>query len=187
MGERLPPLDEAEDFAALPSAGHPEARRDYEGSAAWVEVTDHYRIPAWQYDGAGDGEQGGVIINLAPSGRVEVRKGLVSKVDRDTRDTTAHHPAAPKRPKAAYSGPLCRYIGWHKTLSVQELLLADARKAKEVAVVGMLKKCVRQLAKAEEPQRAYGVLDSQMRLFVGWLGFSVFLALLACSDSIHVL
>jgi hypothetical protein len=48
----------------------------YEGKAAWIDVTQSHRIPDWQREQAKEGEQGGVLINLSPSGRVQIREGL---------------------------------------------------------------------------------------------------------------
>jgi hypothetical protein len=61
---------------------------------------------------------------------------------------------------------------------VQELLLASPRKAKEVAVVDRLMRlrphgAMMALAKEAEPQSAYTVLEGQVRLFAGWLGFEI--------------
>lgn len=48
-------------------------------------MTESYRIPDWQYREAEKGEAGGVLINLSPSGAVEVREGLVRHdMDEDT-------------------------------------------------------------------------------------------------------
>lgn len=96
-----------------------------------------YHVPTWQYRKAEEGEHGGVIINFAPTGKVEIHEGLIrhEEIDEDTAEETAENPAAPKRLKASYSAPLRRYIAHHKTLAVQELLLANPRKAKEVTAV----------------------------------------------------
>jgi len=148
----------------------------HEDNAAWVEVTNAHRIPDWQYDGAEEGEQGGVLINLSPSGRVEIREGLAKpELDEDTKAETADHPVAPAKPKEAYSMPLRRLIAWHKSMAVQELLLAHPRKAREVAVIDRLvnlalHEAIRNLSKQEEPGRAYASIESQARLFVGGLG-----------------
>jgi ParB family chromosome partitioning protein len=110
----------------------------YRESAAWVEITDHFTIPAWQYRKAQDGEASGVLINLSPTGTVEVRDGLARHdVSTHTADVTADSPLAP-RPKPAYSAVLCEIIAHEKTLAVQAALLAHPRKAKEVAVALML-------------------------------------------------
>jgi hypothetical protein len=124
-----------------------------------TRVTDSYRIPDWQYRVAEEGEQDGVLINLSPTGRVDVREGLVRRdIDRETAEETADNPIAPRKPKAAYSAVLCAYIAHHKTAAVQELLLACPRKAKEVAVVDRLMQlrphaAMMAAAKEAEPQR----------------------------------
>lgn len=172
-------FDDAEQFLELQRQAVEKLAADYEGKAAWVEVTEAHRIPAWQYEEAEEGEQGGVLVNLSPSGRVEIREGLIRpQIDPATKAQTADNPLAPKKPKAAYSGPLCRLIGWHKSAAVQELLLADPRKAREVMAVDRLvnlkpHECLTQLARQAEPGRAYAVLDSQARLVAAWLGFAI--------------
>src|SRR5690606_36015545 len=106
---------------------------DYRSKSAWVEVTERHSIPDWQYDEAGEGEVGGVLVNFSPNGKVEIREGLAkSEIDEDTAEKTAGNEVAPKPPKASYAAPLRRYIAYHKSMAVQELLLADPRKAQEV-------------------------------------------------------
>ena len=80
--------------------------------------------------------------------------------------------------KAVYSVPLRRLIAWHKTAAVQELLLADPRKAREVMVIDRLVNLaphegVQQLAKQAEPGSAYAVIEAQARLFATRLGFAI--------------
>lgn len=70
------------------------------------------------------------------------------------------------------------YIAHHKTAAVQEMLLSNPRKAKEVSVVDRLlllrpHEAIAALAKEKEPQSAYAVLESQARLFAGWLGVEI--------------
>jgi ParB family chromosome partitioning protein len=172
-------FDDGEEFLRLQKESVAELVKHREASAAWVEVTESYRIPDWQYRDAEEGEQGGVLINLSPSGRVDIREGLVRReIDRQTAEETADSPVAPRKPKPAYSAVLCAYIAHHKTAAVQELLLACPRKAKEVAVVERLTQlrphdALMALPKEAEPQKAYAVLESQARLFAGWLGFDI--------------
>jgi ParB family chromosome partitioning protein len=110
----------------------------YRQSAAWVELTEHYTIPYWQYPEARSGEEAGVLINLSPRGRVDVQEGLVKyDVAVRTAEITSDSPVAP-RPKPAYSAALCEIIAHEKSLAVQAALLTNPRKAKEVAVVLML-------------------------------------------------
>jgi len=172
-------FDDGEQFLALQKEAVTQLVKHHEASAAWVEVTENYRIPDWQYRDAEESEQGGVLINLSPTGRVDISEGLVKRdIDRHTAEETVDNPIAPRKAKAAYSAGLSVYIAHHKTAAVQELLLANPRKAKEVAVVDRLlqlrpHEAIKGLTKEAEPQRAYAVLESQARLFAGWLGFEI--------------
>jgi ParB family chromosome partitioning protein len=169
-------FDDGEEFLWLQKEAVAQLVKHHEASAAWVEVTDEFRIPDWQYRKAEEGEQGGVLINLSPSRRVDVREGLAKRdIDRRTAWETADNPIAPRKVKAAYSSVLCAYIAHHKTAAVQELLLACPRKAKEVSVVERLMRykpheALTTLVKAAEPQTAYGVIDEQVRQFAAKLG-----------------
>jgi ParB family chromosome partitioning protein len=65
-------------------------------TAAWVELTEHYTLSSWQYRKAQDGEAAGVLINLSPTGTVEVRDGLARHdLSTTTADLTAESPLAP--------------------------------------------------------------------------------------------
>jgi ParB family transcriptional regulator, chromosome partitioning protein len=172
-------FDNWEEFLRLQKEAVEQLAKHHEASAAWVEVTEDYRIPDWQYREAEEGEEGGVLINMSPTGRVDMREGLVKReIDRHTAEETAHNPIASRKPKAAYSSVLCGYIAHHKTAAVQELLLACPRKAKEVAVVERLMifrphEAITALAREAEPQSAHAVLEGQARQFAAKLGFDV--------------
>ncbi len=77
-------FDDAEQFMALQkeavaAAGEaPRGKRRVGGSDA---RTGAFR--EWQYRKARKNQKGGVLINLAPSGRVEIREGLVRPQDRE--------------------------------------------------------------------------------------------------------
>ena len=169
-------FDDEEQFFALQQEAVERLAAEHEGKAAWVEVTGCHSIPDWQYREARGRGAGRRLINLSPSGRVEIREGLARpEIDPDTREATAEHPAAPSRPKAAYSVPLRRLIAWHKSAAIQELLLSDPRKAREVAVLDRLVNAaphqgLRQLSQEKEPGRAYAAIEAQARLCAGWLG-----------------
>ncbi len=171
-------FDDREEFLRLQQAAVAQLAKNHEASAAWVEVTNDYRIPDWQYREAEEGEQGGVLINLSPSGRVDIHEGLAKReIDRHGAQETFENPIAPRKPKAAYSSVLCAYIAHHKTAAVQEMLFACPRKAKEVAVVERLKtfrphEAITALMREAEPQSAYAVLEGQVRSFAGKLGFA---------------
>lgn len=172
-------FDDAEQFFALQREAVAELVKTYEASAAWVEVTNAHSIPEWQYRKARKSQKSGVLINLSPSGRVEVRRNLVkTEMEKKTAEALAENPAAPPKAKAAYSATLCRLIAHHKTLAVAEILLSSPRAAQEVAVLQKLMEyklheAVKALAKEAEPQSAYRVLEAQARSFAAKLGFAV--------------
>jgi len=135
-------FDDAEQFFRLQSqAVEALAAHHREAGAAFVEVLTEGYAPWWQYREADteNGEAGGVVIHFKPSGRVEVREGLVRRdVRPSVAEETAAAPAAPKV-QPEYTGPVVRMVAAHKSMAVMEALLADARKAKEVAVIQMMR------------------------------------------------
>ncbi|MCL4677740.1 MAG: hypothetical protein KJ017_03995 [Alphaproteobacteria bacterium] len=149
----------------------------YGNTAAWVEVTEGWRVPRWQYQDAPEGEPGGVLININPRGIVELRDGLMKvEVDKDTAEALAENPIAPPKMKAFYTTPLRRIIGHCKSAAVGELLLSSPRTAKEVAAVILLDnlkphEAYADAAKQTERQKPFEVLDAQARLMAQRLGF----------------
>lgn len=172
-------FDDAEQFFALQKEAVEELRKHHEASAAWVDVTNGYSSPAWQYGKARKNQKSGVIINLAPSGRVEVREGLVRpKIGKETAKAIAENPVAPAKVKAAYPKSLCAYIAHHKAAAVGEILLASPRAAQEVMIVRMMKgfrphESFKALGKEAEPQAAYRVLEGAARQFAQRFGFEI--------------
>jgi ParB family chromosome partitioning protein len=172
-------FDDVEQFMALQKEAVAELVKHHEESAAWVDVTQGWHIPEWQYRKARKNQKGGVLINLAPSGRVEIREGLVRpKIEKETAKATAENPAAPAKVKAAYPKSLCGYIAHHKAAALAEILLASPRAAQEVMIVRTLKKfrtheSFKALAKEADPQGAYRVLETQARQFAGRFGFVI--------------
>jgi ParB family chromosome partitioning protein len=171
-------FDDVEQFHELQRMAVEKLADEHREKAAWVEVTNAYNIPNWQYRPAKKKEKGGVLINLSPTGKVEVREGLVPhNIDKATRDETAENPLA-ERTKATYTAPLCRYIAHHKSAAVQEILLSNPRKAREVAAVKSLialrpHACLTALAQEDDPQTAYKVLDAHARLHAQRLAITV--------------
>lgn len=169
-------FDDAEQFIALQTEAVAELVRHHEASAAWVDFTQSHSVPEWQYRKAGKREKKGVLINLSPSGRVEIREGIARrKVDQATAREIADSPVIAAKPKAEYARPLCEYIAHHKTAAVAELLLANPRKAQETMVARMLAglkphPAFAALAKAPEPQSAYPVLEAVAGQFADKLG-----------------
>jgi ParB family chromosome partitioning protein len=172
-------FDDAEQFFRLQKAAVVELYRHHLESAAWVELTEGFQIAEWQFRKARKNQKGGVLINLAPGGRVEIREGLVRpKIEKETAEAIAENPIAPVKAKAAYSAPLCRYIAHHKTAAVAEILLASPRTAQEVLIVRTLgglrlHEAFAALGKEAETQSAYRVLEEQARCFAGKLGFEI--------------
>ena len=172
-------FDDAEQFWTLQREAVAELKKHHETSAAWVEVTNGWNIPEWQYRKARKNQKSGVLINLAPSGRVEVREGLVRpKIEKETAKALAENPVAPAKVKAAYPKSLCAYVAHHKAATVAEILLASPRTAQEVLIVRTLKEfrpheSFKALGKEAEPQSAYRVLEGQARHFAERFGFEI--------------
>lgn len=171
-------FDDTEQFMALQAEAVEALAAQHRETAAWVDVTHTHRPPTWQYDEVAPGEPGGVLINLAPNGRVEIVEGLArcAELDEDTADEAAEMPLAPvlKR-RVSVPAPLCRVIARHKTLAVQEVLLASPRKAREIAALRQLMAfkphgAWREAAKAAESGIAYAALDAQLRIVASQLG-----------------
>jgi ParB family chromosome partitioning protein len=171
--------DDTEQFFALQREAVEALVKHHQATSAWVEVTEEYNVPDWRYRKAKKKEPKGVLINLSPSGEVEVIEGLAkTKMDDDTAEAIAENPIAPAKAKAAYSKPLCQYIAHHKTAALAEILLSSPRAAQEVMVVKKLAAfrphpAIRAFEKETAPQGAYGVLEAQARSFAGKLGFAI--------------
>jgi ParB family chromosome partitioning protein len=178
-------FDDVEQFFTLQRQAVAEMVEAYAATAEWVEVTEHYHIPRWHYRQAEEGDAGGVVINLAPSGEVEVLDGLARhEVTASVASATADTPLAP-RPKPPYSEMLCRYIAHHKSMAVQHLLLANPRKAREVAVLLLLgisdyvpsvnlsrHDCLATFARADETPASYESMDRQAKRLAAALGLA---------------
>ncbi|MBP2310753.1 ParB/RepB/Spo0J family partition protein [Azospirillum soli] len=134
-------FDDAEQFQALQRQAVEAMAAERARTAAFVDVFDTHGAPWWHYRPAPEGGSGGTVIHLTPAGRVEVRDGLVRHevrpaVAAETRDS----PMAARRERAEYPAWLVRHMAAHKTLAVQTLLIAARRKAREVAVVTLLRR-----------------------------------------------
>jgi len=131
-------FDDVEQFFALQKEAVGALAEKHRKKAAWVYVFNSYGIPWWQYGEARKGKRGGVVINLHPSGRVEIKEGLVRhQVKEEVVEATKEAPEAPKERPEVSSG-LVRYAALQKSIAVQAALLEKPRKAKEVAAVCLL-------------------------------------------------
>ena len=135
-------FDDVDQFLALQRQAVEELAEEWREKAAWVEILNLYTVPWWHYRAAEGEESGGVVINLHPSGSVEMRDGLVrhevkETVVEATRQTPLGPRPAPKRPE--FSAELVRHVACQKSAAMQAALLANPRKAKEVAVLVLLR------------------------------------------------
>ena len=176
-------FDDVQQFFALQRQAVAALAEAYAPKAEWVEVTEHYSIPRWHYRQAEDGATGGVVINLAPSGKVEVLEGLDRHaVTASTASATVDTPLAPK-PKPAYSEVLCRSMAHHKSMAVQHLLLANPRKAREVAILLLLgasdymprvslsrHDCLNVFTQADTPPASYQGVEQEAKRLAASLG-----------------
>jgi ParB family chromosome partitioning protein len=134
-------FNDVDQFLALQREAVEALAEERRKSAAWVEVLHLYTVPWWQYREAEGGEPSGIVVNLHPSGAVEVREGLAQhevkeSVVEATRSTPVAPRPTPKRPE--FSADLLRYISSQRSAAVQAALLGTPRKAKEVAVLLLL-------------------------------------------------
>lgn len=131
-------FDDVDQFHTLQKEAVEAFVEKYRQKAGWVELLNVYSVPWWQYRKAKRGEAAGVVINLKPTGRVEIEKGLVRhEVKEEVAEATKETPDAP-RERPAVSKSLVRYAAIQKSMAVQAALLENPRKAKEVAAVCLL-------------------------------------------------
>jgi ParB family chromosome partitioning protein len=179
-------FDDLEQFFALQRQAVAGLAERYAETAAWVEVTEHYHIPRWHYRQTEDGETAGVLINLSPTGEVEILEGLARRdIAPHTAAATADTPLAPAKPKSAYGTTLCRHIAHHKSAAIQALLLSQPRQAREVSVMVLFgvswsytshvqlkpHNGLNAFSQCEEPPVAYRTLEQQAQRFADALGF----------------
>lgn len=134
-------VDDVDQFLVLQKAAVETLAEEHRAKAAFVEVLGLYTVPWWQYREAQGEEPAGVVINLHPSGSVEVREGLVRhEVREDVAATVRQEPMPSRRKpeKPAIGAELVRYVAKHKSAAVQASLLRNWRKAKEVAALMLL-------------------------------------------------
>lgn len=131
-------FDDVDQFHALQKEAVEALAEKHRQKVAWVELLNVYSVPWWQYRKAKKGEAAGVVINLKPTGRVEIEKGLVRhEVKEEVGEATRETPEAPAARPAVSKGVI-RYAGIQKSIAVQATLLENPRKAKEVAAVCLL-------------------------------------------------
>jgi ParB family chromosome partitioning protein len=134
-------FDDVDQFLALQREAVEALAEERRKTAVWVEVLYLYTVPWWQFRDAAEGEPSGVVINLHPSGAVEIREGLIRHVVETTvREATRDSPFQPRQPSSrpAFNAELIRYAACQRSAAVQAVLLANPRKAKEAGVLLLL-------------------------------------------------
>ena len=134
-------FDDVDRFLALQREAVEALAEERRKTAAWVDILSLYTVPWWQYREATEGEPSGVVINLHPSGEVEIREGLAKhKVEPEVAHTTRASPMAPRPPRERppFTSELLRYVALQRSAALQATLLADPRKAKEAGAVLLL-------------------------------------------------
>lgn len=180
-------FDDVDQFLALQKEAVDALAQEHRKTAAWVEVFNSYTAPWWHYRETKKKEktQAGVVINLHPSGTVEVKAGLIKhEVKEEVVAATTESAIAPKREKRVFSATLLRYVANHKSIAVQAALLRNPRKAKEVAIVLLLAgnlfkhgvrlvphSCLEALAGSEGQPSAYTEIEVAAALFADLLEF----------------
>jgi len=135
-------FDDMDQFLSLQKEAVEALGEEHRKTAAWVEVSYLYSVPWWRYRDAQEGEPAGVVVNLHPSGCVELRENLfrheVQPRVVETVETTPIEPRPVVRDRPEFAAPLVRYVAFQKSAAVQAALLRNPRKAKEVAALLML-------------------------------------------------
>lgn len=133
-------FDDVDQFFSLQKQAVEALADEYRKTAGFVEVFSLYSVPWWHYREATEGDTAGVVINLHPSGEVEIRKALVREAVREEVVTeTRETPIAPRRrERPEFPASLLRYLAYHKSIAVQAALLQHPRKAKELAALLLL-------------------------------------------------
>ena len=131
-------FDDVDQFLGLQKEAVEALAEEHRKTAAFVEVLCLHSVPWWQYRDAEAGEPAGVVINLHPTGAVEVREGLVRhEVEERVVSTTCASPIAPrvKRERPEFTTDLLYYAACQRSAAVQAALLENPRKGKEAVAV----------------------------------------------------
>lgn len=181
--EKLTFFDDVQEFFVLQKEAVAELAEKYRKRFDWVDVLNVYTVPWWQYREAEKGdEKGGVVINLSPTGRVEVRERLARhEVKEEVAQETLETSIAPKE-RRAYGPSLLRYVANHKSIAIQAALMANLRKAKEVAAVLLLGRhnggavsitphpCLAYFGQSEKTPKAYIEMEAHARRLAQTIG-----------------
>lgn len=145
---------------------------DYLKIHDWAVLEEGSRFANWEYEQAQEGEESGVVVFLKNTGVVEIHTGLTkSKVDKTTSQTLR------TKARDTYPTPLRRYMSMHKSIAVQAALLANPRKAKELAVCKKLSyfsshECLGYIEKEGSNAPALAAINDQALILLGYLNES---------------
>ena len=133
-------FEDVDQFMQLQRAAVDDLAESLRAEEAWVEVFEVYGMPWWQYREAEEGEAAGAVINLHPSGSVEVRKGLVKRpIEPRVVEAVRPSPAVSRpRERPEFSRDVLDHATRQRSAVLQAALLANRRKAKEVAAALLL-------------------------------------------------
>ena len=162
-------FNDAEQFNELQRAAAEKLVDEYSQSHDWAELEEGY-FSSWQYEKTDIEGAGGVVINIRPNGEVEIHKGLIKPEIDDSNIV-----ALKEKPKATYGKPLVRYMNMHKAIAVQNALLNNPRKAKEILVAKKLATfedhpCLRYFDDGASHSPALDALNQKARLVLSYFG-----------------
>ena len=180
-------FDDVDQFLALQNQAVETLAEERRKTAAWVDVLHLHAVPWWQFRDAREEEPSGVVINLRPSGAVELREGLARhEVEPSVAQATRISPVAPRVPKErpAFGAELVRYTACQRSAAVQAALLENPRKAKEAVIVLLLAGFRRDLGlrlsfhechaapAAEQTQRSHRTIREATAHAISLLGYA---------------
>lgn len=162
-------FNDREQFDELQKQAAEKLVDEFSQSHDWAELEEGY-FSSWQYEKADDEGAGGVIVNLRPNGEVEIHKGLI-KPEIDESNVVALKP----KPKATYGKPLVRYMNMHKCVAVQNAIISNPRKAKEILVAKKLATfqdhpCLRYFDDGATHSPALDAVNAKARVLLGYFG-----------------
>ena len=160
-------FNDREQFDELQKQAAEKLVDEYSQSHDWAELEEGY-FSSWQYDKTEDEGAGGVIVNLRPTGEIEIHKRLI-KPEIDESNVVALKP----KPKATYGKPLVKYMNMHKCVAVQNAILNNPRKAKEILVAKKLATfkdhpCLRYFDDGERHSGSLDAINAKARVLLSY-------------------
>ncbi len=179
-------FDDVDQFMVLQQEAVEERAEKYSKKAAWVDVLNTYSVNWWLYREAQEGEPAGVVINLKPTGVVEIKKGLARhEVKEEVVEATRDVPESPRERPVVTNG-FVRYVALQKSIALQAALLSNPRKRKEVVATCLLlafgsnngvhielHPCHRTFTTAERKPKAFSLVQAEATQFFERVGLSL--------------